>query len=93
MLYADFHGQFVAAYKRLLMRSHIKGDNGNFKYDSTDKLYLDESYTKNKEDTTKTALKRKYHLDDRDPLKCEHDYCDTPNVSTLSEFMDLAISY
>jgi len=87
-------GQFVAAYKRLLMRSHIKGGSGNCKSDSTVMLYLDETYTENKEDNiTTTALKRKYDLDDRAPLKCDHDYCDTPNVSTLSEFKDSAISY
>ena len=75
-------GQFVAAYKRLLMRSHIKGGNGNCKYDSTVMLYhFDKTYAENKEDITTTALKRKYDLDDRAPLKCDHDFCDTPQMS------------
>ena len=84
--------QFVATYKRLLMRTRIKGGNGKCKYDSTAMLYFNETYAENKEDIRTTDLKRKYILDDRAPLKVDRHYCDTPNVSTLSEFNDSAIS-
>lgn len=80
--------QFKAAYKRLLMRHKIKFGTGNC-------LVLDD--TTILESSTKTqstvSVERKYDLLTREPVKSDHDYTDTPNIESVSEFKQAAINY
>lgn len=89
--------QFTAAYKRLLLRSHIEGGNGNCeKRDPIDILaVLGDSCNITGETVTMTnaALIRKYDLTERSPVQSEHDYSDSPNITSLSEYKKAAISY
>jgi hypothetical protein len=89
--------QFVSAYKRLLMRSSIEGDNGNCeKRDPTAILYvLDDTCKINNQEISisRAAMIRKYDLVERQPLATDHDYCDSPNIVCLSEYKKAAISY
>ena len=89
--------QFTAAYKRLLLRSSIEGGKGNCeKRDPIDILHvLGDSCNVNDEEITITnaALIRKYDLQERSPTQSEHDYCDAPNITNLSEYKKAAISY
>ena len=91
--------QFVAIYKRLLLRSSIGGGRGNcLKLDETNILHIMGDVCK-VEDTEVTmsdvALIRKYDLEHRNPEECDHDYEDTPNFSStnLSEFKKPVIAY
>ena len=89
--------QFTAAYKRLLLRSHIDGENGNFeKRDPIEILSAVTNSCKiNGKDVTMTnaALIRKYDLQERVPMQSENDYCDLPNVVRISEYKEAVISY
>ena len=95
--------QFTAAYKCLLLRSHISGGKGNCeKRDPIEILSAVTNSCKIKETTptptptptlTNVALIRKYDLQERAPLQTEHDYCDLPNVTSISEHKEAAISY
>ncbi len=42
---------------------------------------------------TNAALIRKYDLQERVPEQSDHDYCDLPNVVSISEYKEAAISY
>ena len=42
---------------------------------------------------TNAALIRKYDLQERIPIQCDHDYSDLPNVASISEYKEAAISY
>ena len=42
---------------------------------------------------SEAMVRRKYDLDDRQPIQSEHDYCDVPNVISLSQFQESAVSY
>lgn len=89
--------QFTAAFKRLLMRSCIKGTNGNCSnQDSTTILdaisdTCKTNYTEVK--LTDVALIKKYDLIERLPISTDHDYCDSPNIKILSEYKKAAITY
>ena len=89
--------QFTAAYKRLLLRSHIDGENGNCeKRDPIEILSaVTNSFKINGKDVTMTnaALIRKYDLQERVPMQSDHDYCDLPNVVRISEYKEAVISY
>ena len=89
--------QFTAAYKRLLLRSHIEGENGNCeKRDPVEILSaVSNSCQVNGKTVTMTnaALIRKYDLQERVPEQSDHDYCDLPNVVSISEYKEAAISY
>ena len=87
--------QFTAAYKRLLLRSSIKGGQGNcVKQDPTDILHvLHNSCNDNSINLTNAALIRKYDLQENKPMLSEHDYADAPNITKMSEYKDAAISY
>ena len=88
--------QFTAAYKRFLMRSSIKGSQGNcIKQDATEVLHLvDDSYNDNNNvSLSNAALIRKYDLQERIPIQSEHDYHDSPNFAILSEYKEAAVSY
>ena len=86
--------QFTASYKRLLMRSNIKGRNGNCLEDPTEILHVtnDEANSSTLR-LSDAALIRKYDLVPRQPEQSEHDYCDVPNFGLLSEFKKAAVSY
>jgi hypothetical protein len=88
--------QFTAAYKRLLLRSHIEGENGNCeKRDPIDILSAigDSCNVNGKEVTiTNAALIRKYDLVEVGHAEME-DYSDCPNISTISPYKKAAISY
>lgn len=87
--------QFTAAYKRLLLRSHIEGKNGNCeKQDPTDILSVigDSCNVNGKEITiSNAALIKKYDL--AEETHSNEDYSDSPNISTISEYKQAAISY
>ena len=89
--------QFVAAYKRLLLRSSVEGGQGNCKkLEQVDILHvigdtcrIDQQIVS----ITSAALIRKYDMVERQPNQSDHDYADAPNVANLSEFKVAAISY
>ena len=89
--------QFTAAYKRLLLRSDISGGKGNC--EKRDPIEILSAVTNSCEIKGKTvtltnaALIRKYDLQERTPVQSEHDYCDLPNVTSISEYKEAAISY
>ena len=90
--------QFMAAYKRLLFRSTIKGGQGNVsQMDNTTILDIVGDSCKTSSGKTVTiseaALIRKYDLQERPPAQTDHDYCDAPNIVELSEYKSAAISY
>ena len=89
--------QFTAAYKRLLTRSHIEGGKGNCKQRDPIEILSaigDSSKVNGKSVTiTTAALIRKYDLQQRVPMQCDHDYSDAPNMVKLSEYKTAAISY
>ena len=89
--------QFTAAYKRLLMRSAIKGGRGNCdEQDKTSILYaVGDTCTVSGQQLslTNVALIKKYDLTERPTLQEDHDYSDTPNMALLSEYKEAAISY
>ena len=43
--------------------------------------------------TTNAALIRKYDLTERSPVQSEHDYCDSPNIASISEYKKAALLY
>ena len=90
--------QFTASYKRLLLRSAIKGGKGNVSQrDNTTILEVIEDTCHLSNDTTltisETAIIRKYDLKQLSPVQSDHDYCDMPNITILSEYKTAAISY
>ena len=82
--------QFTAAYKSLLLKSHISGGKGNC--EKRDPIEILSAVTNSCEIKGKTitpknaALIRKYDLQERAPVQSEHDYCDLPNVISISEY-------
>lgn len=89
--------QFTATYKRLLVRSSIEGTNGNCeKRDPIEILdVLSNTHTINGQDLsiTNAAIIRKYDLEERCPVQSDHDYTDAPNITSISEFKQAAISF
>jgi hypothetical protein len=95
--------QFTAAYKCLLLRSHIEGGKGNCEKRDPIEILSAVSDTCNVKEKalstidtvtiTNAAIIRKYDLTERSPVQSDHDYCDSPNVSCLSEFKKASISY
>ena len=90
-------GQFTAAYKRLLLRSTLKGGNGNcVKLDPLDSLLTIDNVPRTDVDTSLSSvlMARKYDLFVRkEPTTNEHDYADAPNLSSLTEYKQASISY
>ena len=85
--------QFIAAYKRLFVRTAISGKNGNCQQlDSTSLLSISyERITKSDSVTlTNTALMRKYDLDIDFEVE---DSVDAPDIPVISEFKKAAVSY
>ena len=89
--------QFIAAYKRLFLRSSIASGKGNCqKQEEVDILHvIGDACRINDEELTITeaSLIRKYDLELRKPKSTEHDYTDVPNFAVLSQFKSSAISY
>ncbi len=90
--------QFTAAYKRLLLRSSIQGQNGNCqKQDNTDILEaIGDSYKAKNQTVTvdDAAVIRKYDLEENSQYQADDDdFSDAPTISTLSEFKTAAVSY
>jgi len=89
--------QFIAAYKRLLMRHNVQGGLGNcIAQDATkllsvtiDSIVVDDT----QQDTLDMAVARMYDLQDRPPLQNDHDYADIPNKAILSQYKKAVISY
>ena len=42
---------------------------------------------------TNAALVRKYDLQERNPIKSDHEYSDSPNFATLADYKAETISY
>ncbi len=89
--------QFTAAYKRLLLRSSIEGQNGNCqKQDETDNLEaIGDSFKTNDKTVTvnDAAIIRKYDSQGEHQSQHEEDLSDAPNIPFVSEFKTAAISY
>ncbi len=90
--------QFTAAYKRLLLRSSIHGQNGNCeKQDQTDILeVISDSFTTKSATVTinDTAIIRKYELKVNNQASNDDDnYSNAPTMTPISEFKTAAISY
>ena len=95
--------QFTAAYKRLLLRSHIEGGKGNCEkrdpirilsaITDTCKVSTETGTTVSTVTITNAAIIRKYDLEERRPVESDHDYCDSPNICKLSDFKKASISY
>ena len=90
--------QFTAAYKRLLLRSSIQGQNGNCqKQDQTDILEVISDSFKTKSATVTvndTAIIRKYELEvNYETSNDDDDLSSAPHMTPLSEFKTAAISY
>ncbi|CAB3980294.1 THAP domain-containing 9 [Paramuricea clavata] len=85
------------AYKRLLLRSHIEGENGSCKKRDPIEILSAVSNSSNINGktvtTTDAALIRKYDLQERTPMQSDHDYCDFPNIARISEYKEAALSY
>lgn len=89
--------QFIAAYKRLLMRHNVESGHGNVSsQDSTamlavslDSIIVDNLQT----DTLDMSVARRYDIDLRQPRQEDHDYVDMPNYGRLSEFKFGLITY
>jgi len=84
--------QFMAAYKRLLIRHNVKNGMGNcILRDSTVVLNVTPTAIGS---PTAINLARKYDLIVRDhPIESDHDYADIPNFETISEYKEAAVSY
>ena len=89
--------QFTAAYKRLVLRSHIEGEGGNCeKRDPISILtVLEDSGTVNGHEISisNVAMIRRYDLDGENSENNIDDYSDSPSISTLSQYKQAAISY
>ena len=89
--------QFTAAYKRLLMRTNVKGGQGNcIRQDMTGILNVTgDTYRVREHDITITdaALARKYDITDKNFQQLDHDYAEIPNITSISEYKQAAISY
>ena len=95
--------QFTAAYKRLLLHSHIEGGKGNCEkrdpinilsaVTDTCNVSRKNGSTDSTVTMTNAALIRKYDLVERSPVHSDHDYCDSPNICNLTEFKKASISY
>ena len=89
--------QFTAAYKRLLLRSSVHGQNRNcHKQDETSMLEVigDTVATKDHHQVTinDAAIIRKYDLQGNSQQH-DDDYSDAPTISTISQFKKATISY
>ena len=89
--------QFTAAYKRLLLRSSIEGQNGNCqKQDKTDILEAISDSFKTKDKTVTindAAIIRKYGLQGECDNQNKEDLSDAPKLPIISEFKTAAITY
>ena len=90
--------QFIAAYKRLLMRSFIQGGKGNCQIrDPTEILSVVTDTCKvNGENIpiNVAALIRKFDLLNRPfPMQSDHDYCNFPNMVSFSELKKESVIY
>merc|ERR1719376_270184 len=88
--------QFMSSYKRLLVHHEVNGRNGNCTaLDSTRMLSVSmvQKKTDELEDPFDRTFLVKFDLEDKEPVVSEHDYCDAPRVSGLSEFKKMTVTY
>ena len=89
--------QFIAAYKRLLVRNEIQGVGGNaIAIDKTNILFVTCNYVSIKSvhtDISDLSLIRRYDMIERMPSKIDHDYCDLANSFTLSTYKEYVVAY
>lgn len=93
--------QFASTYKRPLVRHEIQGQNGNctaqgktpILFVSSAKPCIKAGNLDKELECRDVLLFRKYDLEERQPCKDEHDYCDAPNISKLSSVKHAAIGY
>lgn len=87
---------FTEAYKRLMLRSHIERQNGNCeKRDPIEILSAVSNSSKiNGNDVTMStaALIQKYDMIEKVPTQSDHDYCEMPIITSLSEYKTATIS-
>lgn len=95
--------QFIAAYKRLLVRQEVKAINGNciaqddvqlmpVVHLSRPKKVINQE-TQQQQNTQIFDLIHKYDLISKQSQDDEQDCADTPNFSTLSQYVENAIVY
>ena len=90
--------QFISTYMRLLMRSSIQGGKVNCQIRDATKIFsvvTDTCKVNGKNITINVApLIRKYDLVNRPfPMQSDHDYCDSPNMVSFSEFKKEAVIF
>ena len=90
--------QFIAAYKRLLMRHDIKSRRGNCSAQDATRILDAASFkaaTKNAvpDESRDMLVARRYDLEVRSPAKDDHDYADMPNFDKLSVFSESCVGY
>ena len=89
--------QFIAAYKRLMMRHNIEGGRGNCTPQDDTKILnsIQDQCEINSVSTgiSDVAIARRYDLELSQPADSDHDYCDVSNAIELSEYKEAAISY
>lgn len=88
--------QFKSGYKRLMVRHEINGKNGNcLAVDTTRMLTVSCGQKKSTEflDPFDKSFLKKFDLEERAPMVADHDYCDAPIISKLSEFKKVTVTY
>ncbi len=89
--------QFIAAYKRLLMRHNIEGGLGNcLRQDQTALLNVDvvcEQSGDYNTDSLDMSMARFYDIPTRKPICDDHDYADMPPINTLSDYKTAVVTY
>ncbi|KAK6174267.1 hypothetical protein SNE40_017579 [Patella caerulea] len=93
--------QFVAAYKRLLLRSAVGGKGNCQRQDDTDILFLGDSISVNNVECSASdiSVRRKYGLDQSPTCLDDHNYIkdNIPNLWTssfeLSEYKEVVVGY
>jgi hypothetical protein len=89
--------QFVAAYKRLLVRHEVQASNGNCVAQENITILnvssKDQDVTPSSVDSFDMSLIRRYDLEIRSPITDEHDYSDVPNMMSLSPYVQNVVGY
>jgi len=90
--------QFIAAYKRLLMRHDIKANKGNCSAQDATRILTAASFkniTKRAvpDKTQDMLIARRYDLQLRQPMTSHHDYADIPPFNKLSVFLESVVTY
>ena len=91
--------QFIAIYKRMMMRHQIKTTTGNVEAQDVTSVLTCADMTNTRrhhiaEESQDVMLARRFDLLPRSPMQEDHDYADVPCcIGQLSEFQEAAVGY